>query len=55
MESNDGLVSAKAMAPLSKLLLLTSIGKKKGLKSKTIRTLGFISSMTNKVREKMKL
>jgi len=49
------MLSPKVMEHVSKLLLLTSLGKKGTMKAKAVRAIGYMSSMTNKVREKFKL
>ena len=43
------------MIPISRLLLMTKMGESKDLKSKLVRTVGFFSSMSDKVKNKFKL
>ena len=51
----EGFFSSKVLQYISKLMLLTSLGEKSNLKSKAVRTVGFVSTMTNKVKERFKL
>ena len=54
-EAKDGMLSTKILKNFSRLLLLTSLGSRKDMKVKALRLLGFITSMTDKVKEKYKL
>lgn len=51
----EGITSMRVLPYISKLMLMTSLGDKSTLKSKMVRTVGFVSTMTNKVKEKFKL
>lgn len=51
----EGITSSKVLQNISKLMLLTSLGEKSNLKSKVVRTVGFVSTMTNKVKDRFKL
>lgn len=51
----EGITSSKVVQYISKLLLLTSLGEKRNLKSKAVRAVGFVSTMTNKVKDRFKL
>ena len=52
--TTTGYVSAKIIKPLTKLLLLVGSGQS-DLKTKMLKVLGFVASMTFKVKERFKL
>lgn len=54
-EAKDGLLSSKIIKNFSRLLLLTSLGSSQDIKVKVLRIIGFLTSITDKVKEKYKL